>query len=347
MIEIDGSIGGGQLLRTAIGLSAITSTPVKVTNIRKGKADAKPGLLPQHMAGVEVVGKFCDAKIEGLHTGSLEVEFVPKKFDVKDRKIDIGTAGSITLLLQTLLPILIFSKNPTKLEIIGGTEVRWAPTIQYFQHVLLGNLKRMKIDVEVQVTRHGYYPAGGGRVVVRTNPSRKLEPINVLDRGNIRGINVESVCGSLPPNIADRQAKAALGIFQENYPEVKLSVAHKVDRTESPGSSITCYAVCDNSVLGGSALGERGVHAERIGMVAAEELLASIKSNAAFDKYAADQLLVFMALADGRSAISVEKITNHVVTNVQVIEKFLPIKFEVNTTERKIGVDGVSFSSYE
>ncbi len=344
MIEIDGSAGGGQLLRTALSLSALTSSPFKVINIRKGKVNAAPGLMPQHMAGIEIVGKFCNAEIKGLEQGSLEVEFFPQKLNAKDMKIDIGTAGSVALLLQTLLPILIFSKESTKLSIIGGTEVRWAPTIQYFQRVLLNNLKAIGVNVEVDVQRHGYYPSGGGRVIVRTNPTKRLKSLNILERGNIHGINIESACGLLPPMVADRQAKASLNTLREHFREAKYSVVHQVDRTDSTGSSVTCYAICDKSVVGGSALGERGVNAEKIGEMAAQELLMSLKSNTPFDKYMADQLLIFLALAQGTSEIKVERITDHVVTNIKVIEKFLPVKFKVGYTTNIIAVDGVNFS---
>jgi RNA 3'-phosphate cyclase len=344
MIEIDGSIGGGQLLRTAVTLSALTGKGVKVVNIRKGKAAGKPGLRPQHMTGIEVVGGFCNAEILGLKEWSLEVEFRPWQISLKDKKIDIGTAGSISLLLQTLLPILAFGKKEIKLEIKGGTEVSWSPTIQYIQFVLLPILRKMGINIELETIKHGYYPRGGGLVVLRSYPVNKINPLYCLEKGNILGIHVDSVIGNLPKDVAERQGKSGLGVLQYDFPNAKFSVSIKEVESLDIGGSVTCYANCENSVIGSDALFERGSKAEIVGIRAAENLIASLKSNAAVDKFMADQLLVFMALADGKSTISIEKITEHVLTNIQVIEKFLDVKFEVDDKRRIISVSGIGFS---
>jgi len=342
MIEIDGSIGGGQLLRTAIGLSALMSEPVKISNIRKGK-EGKPGLRPQHLMGIKVVGEFCQAEMKGSVVGSLEVEFTPKKLDVYDKKIDIGTAGSISLLLQTITPLLVFSKKPITVEIIGGTETKWAPPVQFIKHVTFPILNKMGAELSLEIVKHGYYPKGGGKVIVKSKPTKKLYPIICLDRGNINSIHIHSVCGQLPKHIADRQGHSALRTIQYHYPKVKSSLSIKSVDSFSPGTSVTCYAVCENSILGGDCLGELGLKSEIVGQRAAEQLIRSLKSKASFDKHMADQILVYIALAKGKSEVTVEEVTNHCRTNIHVIEQILPVLFEVNEEKKEISVEGTGF----
>lgn len=342
MIEIDGSIGGGQLLRTAIGLSALMSEPVKITNIRRGK-EGKPGLRPQHLMGIKVLGEFCQADVKGLTVGSLEVEFTPKKLDVYDKKIDIGTAGSISLLLQTITPLLVFSKKPVTLEVIGGTETKWAPPVQFIKHVTFPILNSMGAELTLEIVKNGYYPKGGGKVIVQSKPVKKLYPIVCLERGNINSIHIHSVCGQLPKHVADRQGHSALRTIQYHYPKVKSSLSIKSVDSFSPGSSVTCYAVCENSVLGGDCLGERGLKAEIVGQRAAEQLIRSLKSKAAFDKHMADQILVYIALAKGKPEVRVEEVTDHCRTNIHVIEQILPVLFEVNEDKKEISVEGTGF----
>jgi len=343
MIEIDGSIGGGQLLRTAIGLSAITKKPVKITNIRKGKTTGKPGLRPQHMMGIEVTGEFCQAEIKGLEESSLEVEFTPKKLNVYDKEIDIGTAGSIGLLLQTITPVLIFNDKPVALQIHGGTETRWAPTIQYTRDVTFPILKMMDANLSLELIKHGYYPKGGGHVEVKSRPVKKLNPFVCLERGQIKNIHVSSVCGRLPPHVAERQGKVALRTIQYHCPQVNVSMSYTSVDTFSPGSSVNCYAVCENSIIGSSCLGERGLRAEVVGERAADDLVNALKSNVALDKYMADQILIFLALAKGKSRVRVEGITEHCKTNISVIEEILPVEFKTN--ENIIEVEGIGFKN--
>jgi len=343
MIEIDGSLGGGQLLRTAVSLSALIGEAVKITNIRKGKAEGKPGLRPQHMMGIEVLGEFCQAEMKGVKEGSLEVEFIPEKLKVFDKKINIGTAGSISLLLQTLTPLLIFNKKSITLEIIGGTETKWSPTIQYIKYVAYPLLSKLGVSLDLDIVKHGYYPKGGGKVIVTSRPVEKLNPFISLDRGDIQNIHVHSICGHLPKEIAERQGKSALGSIQYYCPKTELFMTYEAVESLSPGTSVTCYANCDYSILGHDSLGEMGLKAELVGLKAAEGLLVSLKSRATLDKYMADQILIFLALAKGRSQVKVEEITEHCMTNIQVIEQILPVEFKIDKEKREISVDGIGF----
>jgi RNA 3'-terminal phosphate cyclase (ATP) len=341
MIEIDGSIGGGQLLRTAIGLSALMNKSVRISNIRKGKATDKPGLRPQHIMGIRVAGEFCQADISGLKENSLEVEFIPKKLNVYDKEIDIGTAGSIGLLLQTITPLLIFNDKSVNLKIYGGTETEWAPTIQYIRDVTFPILNMMGTKLNLELVKHGYYPKGGGLVEVKSRPVKKLSPFVCLDRGMIKGIHVSSVCGHLPPHVAERQGRSALSTIQYHYPNVKISMDYKFVDSFSPGSSVNCYAIYENTIIGSDGLGKMGIKAETVGEIAAENLVKTLKSNATLDRYMADQILIFLALAKGQSRVKVEEITEHCRTNISAIQEILPVEFKIN--QNIIEVEGIGF----
>jgi RNA 3'-terminal phosphate cyclase (GTP) len=337
MIVIDGAIGYGQVLRTAVALSALTLKPIRIFNIRKGRS--KPGLMPQHLAGVKAAGEFCNAEIKGLGIGSTEIEFVPKELNITDRKIDIGTAGQISLLLQTLTPLLIFSDNPVNLEIIGGTAGLGAPTMQFVKHVTFPNLSKLGVPIE----RDGFYPRGGGVVKTKNFPAKNLKSIKLLERGELKAIKGISVAGSLPMHVAERQIGSATKIFKDHGFDV-IQIESKMIETFSPGTSITLWAETESSVIGADALGERGKPAEEVGKEAASELVKSIESKSALDKYTGDQILPFLALAQGYSEITVEEITQHCKTNIAVCEQILGVKFDVDEKMKMIGVEGINYS---
>jgi len=341
-MEIDGAIGYGQVLRTSIALSSLTLKPVKIFNIRKGRP--KPGLMAQHLMGVKVAGEFCDAEIKGLKIGSTELEFIPKNFKIEDKKIDIGTAGQISLILQTLIPLLIFGKRETNLEIIGGTAGLGAPTIHYVRNVFFPVLSRLGVKIpEVEVEREGFYPKGGGKVRIKIYPARKLKSIQLLERGKVKCIRGISVVGSLPKHILERQTNSAIK-FLKDYGFDNVDISSQLVSTFSPGTSITLWAECENSVIGADNIGKKGVKAEKIGEECAKELIVSLESKAALDKYMADQILVFLALAEGESHVSVEKITEHCITNIKVIEQMLGIKFNVEENfPPRVSVKGIGF----
>ncbi len=337
MIEIDGAIGYGQVLRTAIALSALMLRPIRIFNIRKGRP--KPGLMAQHLTGVKIAGEFCNADIKGLQLGSTEVEFIPKSFAVSDKKIDIGTAGQISLLLQTLTPLLIFSKKPVNLEIVGGTAGLGAPTIQYIKHVTFPLLTKLGVKMpEIEIDREGFYPKGGGRIKIKFQPVEKLNAIEIMEQGEIKSIKGLSICGKLPEKIAERQADAARKKLLDHGFEADIE--HFSVNTLSPGTSITLWAECQNTILGADKIGKRGMPAEKIGQMAAMELIKSIQSGAGLDKFMADQIIPFLALADGRSKIKVEEITKHCRTNMVVTEQILGVKFDVK--DKIISVNGLS-----
>lgn len=341
MILIDGSEAGGQILRTAISLSALTLKPVKITNIRASRP--RPGLAMQHLTGIKIAAEFSDADVSGLEFGSMEVEFSPRKFDVKDKTIDIGTAGSIPLILQTLTPLLAFAEKKTTLEIIGGTAGLGAPTIEYVEYVTFPILSKLGLPLpEIEILKQGFYPRGGGSVRITFEPVKLLDHINLVDPGKILSINGVSIAGSLPESVALRQAESAKKILSRTAEDIQIKSSSL--NTYSQGTSITLWAETENSVLGSDNIGKRGVRAEDIGREAAEGLLKSIQSKTTLDRHMSDQILPYLALAKGKSSVAVEEITQHCTTNISVCEKILGCKFFIDRENRKIEIDGIGFT---
>ena len=257
MIEVDGAIGYGQVLRTAIGLSVLLKKPVRIFNIRKGRP--KPGLMPQHLTGVKVASEFCNAEIKGLELGSTEIEFVPKSLGVVEKKVDIGTSGSIGLLLQTLTPFLVFTD--AKLEIKGGTSGLGAPSVEYLKHVTYPNLSKLRIEQpEIEVVQQGFYPKGNGIVRIAFKPSKKLTALVAYSRGKVKQVKGISIVGSLPHHVLERQTNAAIKVLKDYGLDAEVVPSHV--KTLSPGTSITLWAECENAVIGADAIGKKGVRAE-------------------------------------------------------------------------------------
>ncbi len=348
VMEVDGSYGegGGQILRTALALSALTGTPVRIYNIRKKRP--RPGLQPQHLAVVRALESITNASVSGAYLDSMEITFRPREIRGGVFSVNIGTAGSVSLLIQAILPVLLFAPEPSRVKIVGGTDVEKAPPVDYMIHVLLPFLARMGASVRLRLLRRGYFPKGGGVVILETHPVDVLRPVRILDfsPGEIYGI---SHCGALPRHVAERQANAARKRLEEAGYEAEIEV-EVWQRSEvlSPGSGITLWL--NNVPMGASALGRKGVVAEVVGKSAANYLLREMSSGAPLDRWMGDQVIPYIALAAGRSAVRVSQITLHTVTNMHVAEMFLRTKFDVEREEGKtarIEVNGVGFKREE
>jgi len=331
MLEIDGSYGegGGQLVRTAVALSAVTGKGIRVTNIRKKRPN--PGLKQQHLKSLETAAKICQAQISGLFPGSTELSFVPVEIKGGKYDIDIGTAGSITLFLQCIMPALPFAKEEVELTIKGGTDVAWSPTMDYLQHVTFSALKQLGYSGSVTLKKHGYYPKGGGKVSAYFKPCR-LQGFHFLkEEEKIKGISHAS---NLPAHVPLRQAEAAsTRLMEAGYPS---QIETQSFEAFSTGSGITVWT----GYMGGSALGKRGLPAEKVGKDAADEIILELRAGASVDTYLADQLIPYMALA-GNSSYTVRELSLHTKTNIWVTEQFLDVNFRI---EKKEGLFEVSVS---
>lgn len=325
MIEIDGSHGegGGQILRTAIALSAVTGQAFRIYNIRKGRPTA--GLKHQHQRSIETVASICNAKVLGNKVGSTEVSFSPGKIEGGFFDVNIGTAGSITLLLHALIPPLLHAEKKSEIELTGGTNVLWSPTTDFFSHVFCSFLDKMGVTIKVDIRNHGFYPRGGGRVRVMVEPQPRLKKLEMVERGEMDRIDVVSVSSKelKEKKVAERQLKS----FRDTMCMKGHEHIFYAD-TLSPGTSIHAHVHYSNTKLGADVLGERGKPAEKIGSQCALLLKRQIDTGACLDSWMADQILPYLALARG-GRVSVAEVTDHCKSNIWVIEKFLPVKFEV------------------
>lgn len=322
MIQIDGSEAGGQLVRTACALSAITCTPFKITSIRGARP--QPGLKVQHLEGIKSIAELCNAETKGLAVGSKELEFFPKKLEPKDLKVSISTAGSIGLVLQALT-LVTSQMKPITIEIEGGgTWNKWAPPVLYLQKVLFPLLGD---ESEITILRDGFYPNGGAKVKVLSKPLT-AKPIEIVEAGNIESVSVFSIASkSLEKSrVAERQSETAKELIKEKL-GIKANAETNYVESVSSGSGVLVLIRTRNSILGGDSLGELGKPAEGIAKEAVKNLVFE-HANGAVDRHAADMLLPYMALA-GSGKIKASEITHHIRTNISVIEKFLPVKFEI------------------
>ena len=336
MIIIDGSYGegGGQIVRTALALAATLMVPVKVFNIRKNRP--VPGLKAQHLAGLNALKELTEAYVEGDYIGSTEIEFYPK-IKRKDRIIvDIGTAGSITLLLQTITLPLIRRERETYVKIIGGTDVAMSPTLDFFRYVILGNLRKIGINIDITVIKRGFYPKGGGEVEVIFHPWEKIRRYNFIELGDIK-----KICGSIVASkhlksrdVAEREYRVLKDLLENQFPNVEINIWYEYVDTYSPGNSITLWIEGENSIIGADALGERGKKAEDVAKEAFMKLLKEYNAKAGVDKHTADNLVLFLAFSKG--SLKTSEITNHLRTNVWVIEKFLGHVFEIDEDEKVV-----------
>ncbi|MEM1873713.1 MAG: RNA 3'-terminal phosphate cyclase [Acidilobaceae archaeon] len=327
IVEIDGSMGegGGQILRTALAISAVTKTPVRIYNIR-AKRD-NPGLRPQHLTAVKAIARLCNARVEGDRVGSTVIEFYPGEVRGGDFDFDIGTAGSVSLVLQALLPVLLYAERPSRVRVRGGTDVPKAPTIDYMREVLSRLLKSLGADIAISVERRGHYPRGGGVVTLEVVAPAKLRSRSFLERGRLLGVYLRSHAVKLPAHVAERQAASASSIIEKALgvkPRVEVeSYEPSRDPHLGPGSGVTAWALFEETVMGSDSLGAPGKRAEVVGEEAARALVEDIGTGAALDRHASDMIPLYLALAGGASVVRGAVLTMHAYTVLELLRLML------------------------
>ncbi len=335
MIEIDGSFGegGGQILRTSLSLSCLLNKPFRLFNIRKGRK--KPGLMPQHLMGIRSLKLISNAKVEGDSEGSTELSFEPSEVKAGDYFFDIGTAGSTSLLLQAILPALIFAKIRSSLTLKGGTHVPFSPPFHYITKVFIPMLNKLGVGVRATIESYGFYPKGGGKVNVEITPSEVIKGMNFLERGDIKKITGISGVGNLPISIAERQRDATLKILSSIG--IKAEIETLSVPTPGQGTFIFLEVLTGNCIAGFSSLGERGKKAELVGEEAAENLLDYYSTSACLDHHLSDQIVLYLAIAQDESSLTTSEISNHLLTNLWAIDKFLSVQYVI---EGEVGKPG-------
>ena len=329
-VRIDGSEGegGGQILRTAVSLSAITGRPVEVVNIRAKRSN--PGLRPQHMTSIKVIADLFHASVENLRVGADSIRFAPSdQFEGGSIKVDVGTAGSIPMILMTVVPAVSLSNKSLEIEITGGTDVRASPTIDYVRHVVTDAYRSIGIKFSSEVAKRGYYPKGGGIVKTIIEPCKEPSRIELLAAREVAP-RIASVCGQLPRHVAERQTSSAMialekkGIRCSNY-------SASIETSVSPGSSILVYSASDFGLhVGGDSIGELGKRAEAVGTEAAERFLESTLAQVPVDPFLADMLVLPLALAKGKSRFRIARATEHLRTNLRVASQLVGCKYSID-----------------
>lgn len=354
MIEIDGSFeeGGGQIIRTALALSTLTRNAFRISNIRKNRP--KPGLKQQHVSCIKACAELCNATVDGNKINSESVEFIPRQLKNKQMEINIGTAGSITLLLQSvMLPIMFIESD---IRITGGTDVKWSIPIDYFRDIIMPILNDY-CSIELIREKRGYYPEGEGVVNIKTKPISRIidfddfakfhqyvfgrPAINLHKTGKLMLIKGISHASKNLQNkeVAEKQAKSAEVILRNHAPNT--IVEKEYSEASSTGSGITLYALYefDEEIkhrrkqyrIGGDALGERNTRSEEVAKLACEKLIKEIESGTVVDEHLQDNLIPLLGLFGGK--IKTGKITDHTKANIYVCEKFLDVEYIIESVK--------------
>jgi RNA 3'-phosphate cyclase len=322
MIEIDGSAGGGQIVRTAVALSALLDKAVHIRNIRLKRPE--PGLKVQHISSITGVAKLCDAEVSGLELGSKEITFIPHEIKSRRIAVRIPTAGSIGLVLQALLPAAVCSGKAIGIHISGGaTSGKWSPPVLYMRDVLLKILERFGADASIEIAKHGFYPKGGADVYIRLSPS-SIRPIHLTKPGELRCISGTCIASKHleKAKVAERIKMSAMKKLQ---PDVEKKIKVDYVETLSPGVFALLCAEYENTVIGADMVGELGLRSEVIGERVAGILMG--RMGYAMDEHAADNIIPFLCLAGGEIKIPAE--TEHIKTNLETCRHFgIDIKHE-------------------
>ncbi|MCI0453566.1 MAG: RNA 3'-phosphate cyclase [Candidatus Dadabacteria bacterium] len=339
IIEIDGSFGegGGQILRTSLSLSILAGKPFEMINIRAKRE--KPGLRPQHLASVHSAARISSAYVDGGEPRSLRLRFIPKNVKSGGYEFDIGTAGAVSLVFQTVFfPLALKGKSSSIVSIRGGTHVPLSPSIEFLEEEWLLFMKRIGFRGDVKLKRAGFYPKGGGELITSIEPVESISPLELKERGDLLRVFGISAVGGLSKEVAERGRERVLQILREN------NIPNVVKIRELPsfgrGAIVFLKTVFENTMVSHSALGEIGKRMEAVAEEACQKMISFLKGDATVDENMGDQLTLPLSLATGRSFFKVPKITSHLKTNAEVVKRFLhdvKIQFERN----EVTIEGI------
>ncbi len=330
-IKIDGSVGegGGQILRTSLGLSVVTGKPFTMTNIRSGRA--KSGMMRQHLACLRAAAQICDAKISGDEIGSGEIEFLPGKVKSGDYRFAVGSAGGTGLVLQTVLPALMLEDKTSTLIIEGGTHNPWAPPYDFIEGTFLPVLKQIGFNIDIKLDRAGFFPVGGGRIAITINPCKKtLLELNLVEPVVVKLTKAVAKVSNLPNDIAWRELKrveSRLKLEQEQL------ISEEVKGSLGPGNIVAIHVEGQQVTEQFFGFGMKDQSAQKVADQAVDEYRDYVSVGAPVGRHLADQLLIPMALAKGGEFYT-QKLTEHTHTNIDTIKKFLDVQFSVRDVSK-------------
>lgn len=326
-LEIDGSLGegGGQILRTALTLSAITGRAFVLRNIRARRP--QPGLKPQHVRAIAAAAAICGGRHSAVTAGALQLEFTPGALRAGSYRFDIGTAGSTGLVLQTVAPALAFADGASSIILTGGTHVPWSPDFHYLDWQWRPFLERIGFVFSLALERAGFYPPGGGEIHARIEPVTRLRPLVLVERGRLARLQGVSGVARLPLAVAGRQRDRLLDRLQRfrEFAEIRIESVP----APSPGTYLVLLAEFSRGRYCGTGLGARGKRAETVADEVADDFERFLASNGAVDEHLADQLVIPLALAGGESRIATARITAHLLTNVEIVRRFLDVTTDI------------------
>lgn len=324
-IEIDGSAGegGGQILRTALSLSLCTGTGFRITRIRAGRKE--PGLRPQHVAAVQAAARIGRALPGRVGVGDTKLVFEPRGVLPGAHRFDIGTAGSTSLVVQTLLPALLGRDEASTVDVVGGTHNRQAPSFEFLARAFVPILRAAGAGVELALERHGFHPRGGGRVSLSVPARAVLRPLERLERGAVQCVRATAVQARLPRHVGERELAVVASALDRHLPGVARELKVTEVSSPGPGNALVIEVECENAIEVFTGFGERGLPAEEVARAALDEMLAWLAAGVPIGAHLADQLLLPLALAGG-GAFRTLAPTPHARTNAEVIELFLPVR---------------------
>jgi RNA 3'-phosphate cyclase len=336
MIEIDGSQGegGGQVLRSALTLSMITRMPMRILHIRARRS--KPGLQAQHLKAVDAASAISHAAVQGAYLGSQDLVFSPGEIRTGRYKFDIGTAGSTSLVLQTIFVPLSLGSSASSVIITGGTHVPWAPCFHYLERQWLRFMQAIGFQASLDLASAGFYPQGGGRIDAAIRPASHIQPLRLEQRGCLLSIEGISAVANLDVSIAERQKRQALHRLLPHCPNTYI----KITQLPSQFKGTLLFLLARYKATGSVhppdisaqacyyALGEKQKPAEKVADEAVDALLGFLESDGLLDEYLADQLLLPLAFASGASRFRTRRSTQHLLTNAEIIHQFTPARIE-------------------